>query len=356
MKTIVLTCMCVMGFNVLYSQHVPTLRPTNERLTKVKKPAIEPFEKGVENFKAKDYTKAKENFQTAISLDKSFAEAYINLSKVYQVEGDLELAKKTMSDAIHSAIPLSARSFEQLGKVDYQLKDYEGAVYNFRQAVSLDNKNDDYQYYSGISLIESRDAKEGEIFLKKAVEIDASTRNKVGLSKAQIAQDKFDNAIETLKSIPNYESSSEACVNLAIAYHGKDNHEETDKYLALAKSNGADDKSEFHNLSGLINSEKEKNDAAKASFDKAVQMEDDNPTYYNDRASHYIRVENYKDALTDLDKALKIRPEFGKAYYNRGIVKEMLRDEEGACLDWEYAFFLGYEKAEILLNNPICNE
>lgn len=356
MKTIVLTCVCVLGFNVLFSQHVPTLRPTNERLTKVKKPAVDAFNLGVENFKKKDYTQAKVDFQKAIDIDNSFAEAYINLSKVYEVEGDLKVAKETMSNAINSVIPLSSRSFEQLGKVDFKLKDYEGAVYNFRQAVSLDNKNHNYHYYSGISLLENNDAKEGEVFLKKAVELEASSRNQIGLSKAQIAQDKFDDAIKTLKSVAAYESSTEACINLAIAYHGLGNHEETDKYLGLAKTNGADGKSEFHNLSGLINSEKEENEAAKTSFDKAISMEAENPTYYNDRASHYIRIENYKDALTDLNKALKIRPEFGRAYYNRGIAKEMLRDEEGACLDWEYAFFLGYEKAEVLLNNPICNE
>ena len=43
-----------------------------------------------------------------------------------------------------------------------------------------------------------------------------------------------------------------------------------------------------------------------------------------------------------------------EAFFNRGIAKEMLKDLEGACADWEDAFFLGSENAEKYVNSPAC--
>jgi tetratricopeptide (TPR) repeat protein len=355
MKAIVLICVFFVGGLSLYGQHVPTLKPTNERLTKVNSKAVVHFKKGIESYNSNNLVLAKQEFKTAVQIDESFAEAYINLSKIYEKEDNLDSAKSVIKDAINSMIPLNSRAFEQLGRVSYKSGDYDAAVYNYQQAVSLDNKNNDYQYYSGVSLLANYNAEEALGYMSKAVELDGTIRNKIGLSNAQITLGKYTDAISTIKGISNYEFSSEACVNLAIASHGLGKNEETDEYLKMAESNGGANKSEFHNLSGLINSVKANNEIAKSSFDKAIEMDPKNYSYYNDRASHLIRIENYTDALTDLNRALEIKPDFSKAYYNRGIAKEMLRDEKGACLDWEYAFFLGYTKAEELLNNPICN-
>lgn len=355
MKKVLLVCLCVLSWNLAVSQHVPTLKPTNERLTKVKPAAVTSFEEGNVKFKNGDIAGAKTSYQKATELDQSFAEAYINLSICWEKENNLEKAKEVMTNAINSMIPLNARAFAQRGKIAYKMNDFEAAVYNFNQAISLDNLNNDYHFFSGASSLAMYDSESGQKSLKKAVEIKPSDRNKIGLANAYIMQKKYNDGISTLTSIPNYESSSMACINLAICYHGLEKEEETKKYLDLAKANGGDKQSEFHNLTGLIHSSKGNNDQAMTGFNRAIELENGNHSYYNDRASHLIKIENYKDALVDLNKALEIKPDFGKAYYNRGIVKEMLRDEEGACLDWEYAFFLGYAQAEELLNNPICN-
>jgi hypothetical protein len=34
----------------------------------------------------------------------------------------------------------------------------------------------------------------------------------------------------------------------------------------------------------------------------------------------------------------------------------MIRDEEGACSDWEVAFSLGSVEAEKYLNSAVCNQ
>ncbi|MCB0477018.1 MAG: tetratricopeptide repeat protein [Crocinitomicaceae bacterium] len=355
MKNLAITCFLLLVFSPIFGQHVPTLKPTGERLTKVKSEAVQHFESGLLNFRNKNNAQAKIDFQNAIKADKSFAEAYINLSKVYEAEENLDSSRTVLQSAISSMIPLNERAFAQLGRVTYKQEDYDAAEYNFKQAVSLNNQEDDYHYFVGLSLLKVNNAEEAEVFFKKASELDLTPRNKIGLSNAQIQNEKNEEAIATLQSIPNYESNPEATLNLAIAYHNLNNSEMTDKYLQMAQTNGAGDQAVFQNLFGLIQSEKSNNDEAQKAFNKAIELDDDNATFYNDRASHQIRIENFKDALVDLDKAIELQPDFSKAYYNRGIAKEMMRDEEGACLDWEYAFFLGYVKAEELLNDPICN-
>jgi len=70
------------------------------------------------------------------------------------------------------------------------------------------------------------------------------------------------------------------------------------------------------------------------------------------RAAIYHLQENYTAALVDLEQALKLQPSNATALLNRGITREMLRDVDGACKDWQKAYKLGMEKAnEYYINN-----
>jgi Flp pilus assembly protein TadD len=55
---------------------------------------------------------------------------------------------------------------------------------------------------------------------------------------------------------------------------------------------------------------------------------------------------DYKGSLEDCSKAIELEPINGYAYLNRGIAKEMLRDDAGACADWHKAAELGAETAK----------
>ena len=49
--------------------------------------------------------------------------------------------------------------------------------------------------------------------------------------------------------------------------------------------------------------------------------------------------------------AISLDENYAKAYLNRGISKQMKRDEDGACADWQKAFDLGIELAKKYLMN-----
>jgi Tfp pilus assembly protein PilF len=61
----------------------------------------------------------------------------------------------------------------------------------------------------------------------------------------------------------------------------------------------------------------------------------------NNMASVYIKKKDYKSAVDWANKAIQADAKCGAAYLNRGIAKQMLKDEDGACTDWKKASELG---------------
>jgi Tfp pilus assembly protein PilF len=66
-----------------------------------------------------------------------------------------------------------------------------------------------------------------------------------------------------------------------------------------------------------------------------------------------FKKKDYAKAKEFADKAIKIDPNYGPAYVNRGLANEMLRDMSAACEDWEKADKLG-ENAGQVYNSTNC--
>jgi tetratricopeptide (TPR) repeat protein len=76
---------------------------------------------------------------------------------------------------------------------------------------------------------------------------------------------------------------------------------------------------------------------------------------YNNRASIYIEKEEWNLAVKDCNKAIEIDAEYAYAYYNRAIAKEMLRDLDNACNDWNKSYELGLDAGKAHFNTW-CNK
>ena len=59
---------------------------------------------------------------------------------------------------------------------------------------------------------------------------------------------------------------------------------------------------------------------------------------------------NYKKAIVDLNKAIKIQPKYANSYLLRGMCKAKLENLKGACRDWKKADKLGSRKAKNFIN------
>ena len=73
------------------------------------------------------------------------------------------------------------------------------------------------------------------------------------------------------------------------------------------------------------------------------QINENNAPAYANLASILILKKEYQKALEQTEIAISIDKNYGVAYLNRGIAREMLRDMKGACEDWRKAQDLGVE-------------
>ena len=151
----------------------------------------------------------------------------------------------------------------------------------------------------------------------------------------------------------------------------------TEDYLASLE---IDQKSFMYNNLGAVYMSQNLYDQAKITFDKAVLADPKNPVSYNNRGNLHYQQKEFKKALQDFEQAIKLKSDYAIAIsnraaihqlneqykaalsdlnyaysidqnnpsilLNRGIAKEMLRDEEGACEDWLKAGELGLKEGE----------
>ena len=54
-----------------------------------------------------------------------------------------------------------------------------------------------------------------------------------------------------------------------------------------------------------------------------------------------MKQKNYLKAEDYFTKAIEVAPEGSDLYYNRGLIRQRLGDETGACEDWKIAVSLG---------------
>ena len=73
---------------------------------------------------------------------------------------------------------------------------------------------------------------------------------------------------------------------------------------------------------------------AEKDFNQAKQINENNAPAYANLASILILKKEYQKALEQTEIAISIDKNYGVAYLNRGIAREMLRDMKGACEDW----------------------
>ena len=119
----------------------------------------------------------------------------------------------------------------------------------------------------------------------------------------------------------------------------------TSKIVILNSDSAIAESAEFYNKRGNQKYDVEDYKGAISDFSKAIKI---NPQYgdaYNNRGNVKLDLNIYKGAISDYTKAIKINPQYGDAYYNRGLAKENLKDFEGAIKDYTKAIEI-YPKGE----------
>jgi tetratricopeptide (TPR) repeat protein len=85
-------------------------------------------------------------------------------------------------------------------------------------------------------------------------------------------------------------------------------------------------------------------------YSKAIAIKPDYFKAYNNRGiAKALGLKKYKDAIEDFNKAIGIKPDYADAWLGRGTAKYNMNDPAGACSDWEKARALGSRQAEDMI-------
>jgi tetratricopeptide (TPR) repeat protein len=87
-------------------------------------------------------------------------------------------------------------------------------------------------------------------------------------------------------------------------------------------------------------------EGALADFNKGISFRNDYLPVMNNMGGVLAKLNNLDEAAKLFDQILIDDQSFGYAYLNRGFVRELLGDINGACQDWKAANDLGVTEAE----------
>jgi tetratricopeptide (TPR) repeat protein len=288
----------------------------------------------------KDYTAAIDHFTKAVTILPTFEKAYLN-------RGFAKYESKNNAGAIEDfnlANTLKPSADAYFGKAEgfYSLNKKDSSTQNLDKAIALDNKYAKAFYLRGQIKFEAQQYKEAVEDYDKAIASKpdyAYAFNDRGSAKKQLG-DEAGAVADYEKAVEHDNKLFFAYNNLGSAKRNKGDNDgaitaynkaialKADYYMALNNRGAA--KLNKNEIAGAIND-----------FEAALEIKKDYVLAMNNLASAYIKKKDFKTAADWCNKALIIDENAAACYINRGIAKQMLKDEAGACADWKQAAKLG---------------
>lgn len=288
----------------------------------------------------KDYNNAIENFTKAVTLNPNFEKAYLN-------RGYARYAAKSNEAAISdfnkvNSLKPSADAYFGKAQSYLAIGHRDSSMHNLDQAIAADSKYAKAYYLRGQLKFEAQDYKEAIADYDKAIaeKPDYAYAYNDRASAKKMLDDEAGAIADYEKAVFIDEGMFFAYNNLGSARRNKGENKaaieaynkaislKSDYYIALNNRGSA--KLSNNDIPGAI-----------ADFDAALRIKTDYVPAMNNMASAYIKKKDYKAAMDWCNKAIQANSASGASYVNRGIARQMLHDEEGACADWKKAAELG---------------
>lgn len=293
--------------------------------------AIELFSKSIAA--KQDFDKAYSNRAIAKSQLKKFDEAIADINTAITIapqnpdnffNKSLVFMRLNMRDSQEVALDACLRLNEEHADAAYYkgLLAYEDAAYDkaisYYSIAIATNRNYTFAYNDRASVKRARGDLDGAVEdYEKALITDSS--------QAFI----YNNAASALRLRKNY--------NRAIALYTKALKIDPKYLIAL-------------NNRGIAHFENNDLKSAQSDFEAVLAQDAKNASAYNNLASIALKNKDYKKARELSGRSIELDAKNGPAYYNRGIARQMLREDEASCADWRKAFELGVTGAKALIN------
>ncbi|CAI4210355.1 unnamed protein product [Parascedosporium putredinis] len=93
-----------------------------------------------------------------------------------------------------------------------------------------------------------------------------------------------------------------------------------------------------------------------ASYTKAIELNDQEPTFFSNRAQANIKSEAYGYAIADATKAIELNPKFVKAYFRRGLALTAILKPKEALKDFKECIKLDPSNKDAKLKLSECQK
>jgi tetratricopeptide (TPR) repeat protein len=283
------------------------------------------------------YERAIQDYDQALDINPQLAEAYINRGTVYHDLGQYERAIQDYDQAL-DINPQLAEAYINRGNAYYYLGQYERAIQDYDQALEINPGYAEAYYNRGTAYSDLGQYERAIENYDQALDINlqlAEAYNNRGLAYSDLGQ--YERAIE------NYDQALEINPQLAEAYYNRGNayyylgqYERAiqDYDQALEINPGY---AEAYYNRGTAYSDLGQYERAIENYDQALDINPQDAEAYNNRGTAYSDLGQYERAIENYDQALEINPGYAKAYYNRGTAYHDLGQYERAERDFRKA-------------------
>lgn len=253
------------------------------------------YQKGANYLKQNKLDEAIGELSKAIELNPRSDKAYYDRGRAYKVKGEIDKALEDYTQTINLNSPETIQSacnsrgqiYEAKGDLDKALKDYTKGI------EAMPNPTfSGFQYFKQV-LHRNR----AQVYLQKK-EYDKALEDVDSIEKLGGSVDP-----EFIAKLKNRDSSSDK----------KEAEKESEKYP------GASSEVNLYNSRGYNSFKKGQFDLAIADYNRALEIDPNDPMVLANRAIAYAAKGDFDKAIADYTKAVEVNPKDFRVYYNLGL-------------------------------------
>ncbi len=237
---------------------------------------------------------------------------------------------------------ISTERVMNIGRNALQFEDYVLSIQYFNQVIKLKPYWADPYYYRAVAKFSLDDLDGAEEDATACIERNPFFEN-VFYLRGVVRQNRndFDGAISDYKQGLEYAPANRNLLNnLAIAYVQDSNYVAADsvyeELLAFYPSYAS-----AYLTRSLFNLMRGDTIAAQSDLDKVITLDKNMADAYHLRALLHVKAHNdYKAALDDMNRAVKLEPKRVEYYINRALIRYHNDDLRGAMDDYDYVILL----------------
>ena len=260
---------------------------------------------------------AKAALRRAVELKPDYARALLHLGELEAEDHEMEAAEEHLLRGASLTPPGAITEFH-IGTLHHYKREYEKAVACFERSVALDPTPPEVWNNLGNANLELNRLVEAERAFEKAIELApdfAQAYNNLGKllrgrGDSKGAEARYRKALE-LK--PDF---AVACSNLGALLVERGEYESATSYfekaLAIQPTHA------LFNGIGILHQMQNDNEKSIAAFEKALELEPNNPEILNNLAISYQNLGRNVDAARTYDRVFDANPNQAEAYLNLG--------------------------------------